>query len=63
MANPLRMLGQMLAGRVKTDGQIVLSGILAEQVEEISALYQQWFDMKPATIQDGWACLFGIKRA
>ena len=63
LANPLRMLGQMLAGRVKTDGQIVLSGILAEQVEEISALYQQWFDMKPATIQDGWACLFGIKRA
>ncbi|HRL03115.1 MAG TPA: 50S ribosomal protein L11 methyltransferase, partial [Vitreoscilla sp.] len=59
LANPLRMLGQMLAGRVKTDGQIVLSGILAEQVEEISALYQQWFDMKPATIQDGWACLFG----
>ncbi len=63
LANPLRMLGQMLAGRVKTDGQIVLSGILAEQVEEISALYQQWFDMKPATIQDGWACLFGTKRA
>ena len=63
LANPLRMLGQMLAGRVKTDGQIVLSGILAELVEEISALYQQWFDMKPATIQDGWACLFGIKRA
>ena len=63
LANPLRMLGQMLAGRVITDGQIVLSGILAEQVEEISALYQQWFDMKPATIQDGWACLFGIKRA
>ena len=63
LANPLRMLGQMLAGRVKNGGQIVLSGILAEQVEEISALYQQWFDMKPATIQDGWACLFGIKRA
>ena len=63
LANPLRMLGQMLAGRVKTGGQIVLSGILAEQVEEISALYQQWFDMKPATIQDGWACLFGTKRA
>ena len=63
LANPLRMLGQMLAGRVKTDGQIVLSGILAEQVDEITALYQQWFDMKPATIQDGWACLFGTKRA
>ena len=63
LANPLRMLGQMLAGRVKNGGQIVLSGILAEQVDEISALYQQWFDMKPATIQDGWACLFGTKRA
>lgn len=63
LANPLRMLGQMLSGRVKTGGQIVLSGILAEQVEEISALYAQWFDMQPATVQDGWACLFGSKRA
>ena len=63
LANPLRILGQMLAGRVKTGGQIVLSGILAEQVEEISALYQQWFDVQAATIQDGWACLFGTKRA
>lgn len=63
LANPLRMLGQMLSGRVKTGGQIVLSGILAEQVEEISALYAQWFDMQSATVQDGWACLFGSKRA
>ena len=63
LANPLRVLGQMLSGRVKTGGQIVLSGILEEQVEEISALYQQWFDMQAATIHDGWACLFGNKRA
>lgn len=63
LANPLRVLGQMLSGRVKTGGHIVLSGILAEQVDEISALYQQWFDMQDATILDGWACLFGSKRS
>ena len=62
LANPLRMLGQMLAARTKTGGRIVLSGILAEQVNEMSAIYAQWFEMQPAIINNGWACLCGTKR-
>lgn len=62
LANPLRMLGSMLAARTHTDGRIVLSGILEEQVEEMNAIYAQWFDMQPAVIENGWACLSGIKR-
>lgn len=62
LANPLRMLGHMLAARTKTGGRIVLSGILAEQVEEMTAIYAQWFDMQPAVVDNGWACLSGSKR-
>ncbi len=63
LANPLRMLGEMLAGRTKTGGRIVLSGILAEQVEEMSAIYAQWFELSPAQLEQGWACLSGVKKA
>ena len=63
LANPLRMLGEMLAARTRIGGQIVLSGILAEQVDEMNQIYSQWFDMNTAIIESGWACLNGTKRA
>lgn len=62
LANPLRMLGEMLASRTKIGGHIVLSGLLSEQVEEMSAIYAQWFDLAPAQIHEGWACLSGVKK-
>ncbi|MDO5069857.1 50S ribosomal protein L11 methyltransferase [Neisseria sp. Dent CA1/247] len=62
LANPLRMLGGLLAERTKQGGRIVLSGILDEQVEEMSGIYAEWFDMAPAQIDEGWACLSGVKR-
>lgn len=62
LANPLRMLGEMLAGRTKQGGRIILSGLLDEQIEELSSIYSQWFDIEPAEIQDGWARLSGVKR-
>ena len=62
LANPLRLLGEMLAARTKTGGRIVLSGILAEQAQEMAAIYAQWFDMQPAVTDSGWALLSGIKR-
>lgn len=62
LANPLRMLGEMLAARTKQGGRIVLSGLLDEQVEELSGIYNQWFDIEPAEIEEGWARLSGVKR-
>jgi ribosomal protein L11 methyltransferase len=61
LSNPLRLLAQMLAARVKTGGTIVLSGILAEQASELSAIYAQWFDMQTPSIDEGWVRLTGIK--
>ncbi|PSJ79589.1 50S ribosomal protein L11 methyltransferase [Neisseria iguanae] len=62
LANPLRMLGEMLAGRTQSGGRIILSGLLDEQVEELSEIYSQWFDIEPAEIEEGWARLSGVKR-
>ncbi len=62
LANPLRMLGSLLAERTKQGGRIVLSGILEEQIEEMSEIYNQWFELAPARTDDSWACLSGVKR-
>ena len=62
LANPLRMLGEMLAARTKQGGRIVLSGLLAEQSEELGEIYSQWFDIEPAGTEEGWARLSGVKR-
>lgn len=61
LANPLRMLAQMLAGRTKMGGQIVLSGILAEQADEMKQIYAQWFEMNAVITESGWVCLSGTK--
>ncbi len=62
LSNPLKVLAPMLAARVRTGGRIALSGILAEQAQEMRALYGEWFRMEPPMIDDGWACLSGAKQ-
>ncbi|MBI5006844.1 MAG: 50S ribosomal protein L11 methyltransferase [Nitrosomonadales bacterium] len=62
LTNPLRALAPLLANAAKPGGRIVLSGILAEQADEVMRIYAQWFDLAPAVLEDGWCCLSGIKR-
>lgn len=62
LTNPLRALAPLLAGATRTGGRIVLSGILAEQADEVMRIYGQWFKLAPAIIEDGWCCLSGSKK-
>jgi ribosomal protein L11 methyltransferase len=52
----------LLAARVRSGGRIALSGILAEQAEDILALYGGEFAMAPWAEEEGWVCLTGTKR-
>ncbi|MGE8358216.1 MAG: 50S ribosomal protein L11 methyltransferase [Microvirgula sp.] len=63
LANPLRVLGDLLASHVRPGGRIVLSGILDEQAEELSRLYSQWFDMDAPVFDEGWTRLTGTRRS
>ena len=62
LTNPLKVLAPLLAAATRQGGQIVLSGILSEQAEDVMRVYAQWFDLKPPVMEDGWACLSGVKR-
>ena len=62
LTNPLRMLAPLLAKSTRQGGQIVLSGILEEQAQDVMNIYQQWFDLNAPIFEDGWSCLSGRKR-
>jgi ribosomal protein L11 methyltransferase len=62
LTNPLRALAPLLANATNPGGRIVLSGILAEQADEVEQIYSAWFDFAPAQIEDGWVCLSGEKK-
>jgi ribosomal protein L11 methyltransferase len=61
LTNPLLMLAPALAARVRVDGRIVLSGILAEQAPAIAEAYERWFTIGIWHIADGWAALAGTR--
>ncbi len=62
LTNPLRLLAPLLAAATKQGGQIVLSGILEAQAQDVMNIYQQWFDLNAPIFEDGWTCLSGRKR-
>jgi len=62
LTNPLKMLAPLLASATRPGGRIVLSGILSEQAADVMRVYAQWFDLNPAVMEDGWACVSGTRK-
>lgn len=62
LANPLIMLALILTHAARPGGRIALSGILAEQAEEVMRAYQQSFDMHIALNREGWVLLAGTRK-
>jgi len=59
LANPLKLMAPMLSGRVKPGGQLVLSGVLATQVEDVVAIYSPFIELSVWRELDGWVALAG----
>ena len=62
LTNPLKGMAPLLAGRVLPGGRLVLSGILAEQAEDVMAVYSDWIVFDPPAIDEGWVRLTGVKK-
>lgn len=54
LAAPLIGLASRLAHLTRLGGRLCLSGIIAEQVEEVRQAYEGWFDFDPPASLDGW---------
>lgn len=59
LANPLKLMAPMLAGRVNPGGQLVLSGVLATQVDEVTAAYAPFLELTVWEEHEGWVALAG----
>lgn len=62
LAGPLVELAEQIGERVKPGGLLALSGILAEQAEEVRAAYAAQFDLDPTAEKDGWIRISGVRR-
>lgn len=61
LSNPLRVLAPAICAHVRPGGQLALSGILAEQAEEIIGVYAPWISLSVAGSLEGWVCLAGTR--
>lgn len=61
LANPLKALAPAIAAHVRPGGALILSGILAEQAEDLIAIYRPYADLTVADTREGWVCLAGRK--
>lgn len=59
LANPLQVLAPALVQRIRPGGQIVLSGVLSRQADEVIATYSQWLTLTVWKESEGWVCLSG----
>ena len=62
LANPLKALAPAIVGHVRPGGLLALSGILAEQAEELIAIYAPYIALNVADTRDGWVCLAGTRK-
>ena len=61
LSGPLAELAPTLARHCKTAGEIVLSGILKEQAEDVLEAYRQYFTMDEPAQEEDWVLLHGVK--
>ncbi len=62
LLTPLCNLAALLAQYVRPRGQLVLSGLLTEQLDACKEVYSRWFDFDFRRDQDGWGLLAGHRR-
>lgn len=59
LANPLIQLAPHLRRLVKTNGRIVLSGILSHQTDIVMSAYAPWCEFSSPVMKEEWALLEG----
>ena len=61
LKNPLNKLLKEFSSLTKSGSDIILSGLLAEQVEEWLVVYKRHFNMDKPVLRESWASLHGAR--
>ena len=59
LSGPLTLMAPMLSSRIAPAGALVLSGVLAEQANDVIAAYAPYIALSVADELDGWVALSG----
>ena len=62
LAGPLRELAPRFASLVRPGGQVVLAGLMAEEVVDVTDAYAACFDVARCGERESWVCLAGRRR-
>jgi len=62
LAQPLITLAPYFSSLTKTGSQIILSGILQDQITDIISAYTPWFVIKTPVFNEEWVRLEGIRK-
>jgi ribosomal protein L11 methyltransferase len=62
LATPLKLLAPVLAAHLAHDGDLVLSGILERQADELRDAYAPWLALEVAAFDDGWILMTGTRK-
>ncbi len=62
LSGPLVELEPQLADLTAPGGQLVLSGILPQQAQQVTQAYSRHFELDPVTTRDGWCRVTGRKK-
>ena len=62
LAMPLCELAPRFATLLRPGGQLVLAGLMAHEVADVTAAYATCFDVAAYGYRDGWVCLAGRRR-
>lgn len=63
LATPLKLLAPLLSTRLTPGGELLLSGILATQADDLRASYAPWLALSVADEQEGWILMTGSRPA
>ena len=61
LAAPLKLLAPLLSALVDDGGQLVLSGVLSRQADELRRAYAPWLELDVAAEDEGWILLVGTR--
>ncbi len=62
LSGPLCELAPRFAGLVRPDGDLVLAGLLEQEVSDVTRAYDAWFDIRPFGKREGWVGLCARRR-
>ena len=59
LSNPLMVMAPMLSARVRVGGELLLSGVLERQANDVIAAYAPWLALDVWRSDEGWVALHG----